>query len=123
MYPVPNAVRIVANDFEGNEPLRQEVVNTFPKYGNGDPGVDGLARRVADIAFDALEHADNPDGILLFPALYSLYHHYKGMKDIPATPDGRRRGEPISENQSAVYGADSGGLSAMLRSAAPRWAD
>jgi len=37
---------------------------------------------------------------------------------MPATPDGRRAGEPISENQSPTYGANCKGISATLLSAA-----
>ena len=35
-----------------------------------------------------------------------------------ATPDGKRRGELISENQSPTYGADQNGVTALLKSVA-----
>jgi formate C-acetyltransferase len=37
-------------------------------------------------------------------------------KNTGATPDGRMKGEPISENQSPAYGADKSGVTACLNS-------
>lgn len=109
---------ILLKGFEGHEQLRQEIINTIPKYGNNDEEVDAIARRVTEIGYDAMESIDNPSGLIMFPGLYSLYVEYLWMSEVPTTPDGRRKGEPISENQSAVHGADSNGLAAMLQSAA-----
>lgn len=113
-----NFAAIVRADFAGHELLRQEIVNRIPGFGNDIPEVDDLARRLSEIAFAALETAPNPDDHLLFPALYSLHHHTRWGAELPATPDGRRAGAPLSENQSPVHGADSAGLSALLRSVA-----
>ena len=104
--------------FVGHESLREEIVHRLPKFGNDLVEVDSLARRVADIAFDALDQARHPGGHLLFPALYSLYLHVPWGAEMPATPDGRRRGEPFSENQSPVHGADRRGITALLHSVA-----
>lgn len=79
---------------------------------------DALARRVCEIGLDALEAAPNPDGFLLLPSIYSLYCHIGWGQQLPATPDGRLPGEPISENQSPVHGTDRAGLTALLRSVA-----
>ncbi|MFH1570910.1 MAG: pyruvate formate lyase family protein [Gemmatimonadota bacterium] len=111
-------VRVVRDDFSGEELLRQEIFNHVPRFGNDRPEVDELARQVSTIAFDALEAADNPDGHLLFPALYSLHHHMRWGAELPATPDGRRAGEPLSENQSPVHGSDRAGITALLKSVA-----
>lgn len=35
---------------------------------------------------------------------------------VKATPDGRKDGEPFSENQSPTYGADKNGVTALLKS-------
>ncbi|MEN6645539.1 MAG: pyruvate formate lyase family protein [Armatimonadia bacterium] len=109
---------IVANRFAGHEPLRQEIVNALPKYGNDQIEADELARRVCEIALDALAAAPNPGSCLLFPAIYSLHCHLGWGDQLPATPDGRLTGEPISENQSPVLGTDRAGITALLRSVA-----
>jgi len=80
--------------------------------------VDALARRVCDIALDALEEAPNPEGYPLLGAIYSLHCHVPWGQAMPATPDGRRSGEPVSENQSPVHGTDREGVTALLRSVA-----
>jgi formate C-acetyltransferase len=48
------------------------------------------------------------------PSFYSLERDNSWAKDIPATPDGRRSGTPISENQSPTYGSDRNGITALL---------
>ena len=111
-------VQIARDDYSDHEPLRQELLNRIPRFGNDQLEADALAHRVSLIAFDALSAADNPDDHLLFPALYSLHHHTNWGRELPATTDGRRAGDPLSENQSPVHGADRAGLSALLNSAA-----
>lgn len=115
---LPELVAIARRDFAGEELLRLEIRHRLPRFGNDDPRVDGLARRVSLLALEALDAAPNPDRHLLFPALYSLHHHVPWGRQLPATPDGRLAGEPLSENQSPAHGADRAGLSALLRSVA-----
>lgn len=117
-FTLPQFLKIVADGFAGHERLRQEVLTSLPKYGNGDPGADELARRVCELALDALEAAPNPDAHLLLPSIYSLYLQVPWGEQLPATPDGRLQGEPISENQSPAHGTDRAGVTALLRSVA-----
>ena len=117
-FALPEFLALVASGFAGHEDLRQEIVNSLPKYGNDDAEPDGLARRVCEIALDTLERAPNPDGHVLFPSIYSLYCHVAWGQQLPATPDGRLAGEPISDNQSPTHGTDRTGTTALLRSVA-----
>ena len=55
---------------------------------------------------------------MIVPSFYSLERDNSWAEEIPATPDGRRNGSPISENQSPTYGADKNGLTALLCSVA-----
>jgi formate C-acetyltransferase len=109
---------IVDSNFEGQESFRQELVNRMPKFGNDEPDVDAITRRAAVLVTDIIEAAFAAAGLKVIPGFYSLFtHHWIGV-NLPATPDGRRSGEPISENQSPVYGTDSKGMTALLKSAA-----
>ena len=117
-YTLPEFMAIVDADFAGQEPLRQEILHHIPKYGNNNTQADAIARQVSEIALNSLFKAENPDEHLLFPALYSLHNHIWWGRDMPATPDGRRANDPVSENQSPTYGADRAGLSALLLSVA-----
>ena len=50
------------------------------------------------------------------PSFYTLFNHQRFGRETGATPDGRLSGEPLSENQSAVYGCDKQGVTALLHS-------
>lgn len=115
---LPQMVEILDADFVGHESLREEIIHRLPKFGNDLDEVDSVARQVGDIVCDAVDAARHPGGHLLFPALYSLYLQVPWGGDLTATPDGRRRGEPFSENQSPVHGADRQGITALLKSVA-----
>ena len=57
-----------------------------------------------------------PHSITFWPSVYT-YHSNKGMgAQLGATPDGRKRGENVSENQSPSYGTDLNGATACLSS-------
>ncbi len=107
----------LANDFSGHETLRQRLLNQTPKYGNDDDYADGLAVRVFELLFEAVDGRPNTKGghyrINLLP---TTVHVYFGSV-IGATPDGRKAGEPLSEGISPVQGADRRGPTAVLKSA------
>jgi pyruvate formate-lyase/glycerol dehydratase family glycyl radical enzyme len=112
---------ILNADFEGNEALRQRLRNRCPKYGNDDDGVDGFAVAVADAFCDEVVRCnDVPHNIVFWPEIYSYHHHSPRWfgSEVGATPDGRRRGETLSENQSPTYGMDRRSPTACLNSMA-----
>lgn len=108
---------ILEADYEGHEDFREELVRAMPKYGNGDPRADVWARRAAEALLDAARDAGRETGFMVMPSFYSLEHHNAFGAALGATPDGRKAGEPVSENQSPTHGADTGGPLALLRSA------
>ena len=109
---------ILAADFVGHEPLLAELKTRMPKYGNGIAEVDELAARAANVLIDAAEAAGLSEGFLAMVSLYSLTHHAQYGSVIGATPDGRRNGETISENQSPAHGMDTNGPTELLKSVA-----
>jgi formate C-acetyltransferase len=116
-YSLKEFLEIVDSNYEGQEPLRQELVNRMPKFGNDEPEVDALTRRAAVLVADIIEKAFAASDMRVIPGFYSLHtHHWIGV-NLAATPDGRCAGEPISENQSPVYGTDTEGATALLKSA------
>ena len=52
------------------------------------------------------------------PSFYSLTQHAGFGSVIGATPDGRKAGSTVSENQSPTHGADRSGPTALLASVA-----
>jgi len=108
-------VAIVASDFAQHEALRQEVL-LFPKFGNDVDEADQWATAAAHSLCDALESQDAPG--IRYGGFFSLVSHVSYGHDLPATPDGRLAGTPISENQSPVVGMDRAGPTALLKSVA-----
>ena len=109
---------ILAANFEGNEVVRQRLMNRYPKWGNDDDEVDAIAVEIAEcFCQEVLKHRDPVVGVC-WPGIYS-YHRFKPKGAISgATPDGRLAGTPLAENQGPGPGRDLLGPTAMLRSMA-----
>lgn len=105
------------SDFEGQELLRQRLINRTHKYGNDDDYADGLMRRVFESFFAAVDGRPNSKGgqyrVEMLP---TTCHVYFGSV-VGATPDGRRAGMPLSEGISPVQGADRNGPTSVIKSA------
>lgn len=115
---IPDLTAALHADFLGAEPLRQHLVNRAPKYGNDDDAADRWMVRVFDELFRLIDGRPNTKGgVHRLEMLPTTCHVYFGSV-CDATPDGRRRGAPLSEGISPVQGADRRGPTAVLQSAA-----
>jgi pyruvate formate-lyase/glycerol dehydratase family glycyl radical enzyme len=102
-------------NFEGKEAIRQLCLNA-PKYGNNDPYVDSIGRRIE-------EHFG-----LLAKNYTTAYGGEQDLRYVPvtihipcgavtgATPNGRKAGEPLSEGVSPSQGCDINGPTSTLLS-------
>ena len=111
--------RAMRADFAGHEPLRQMLRNRSAKYGNDDDYVDGIVKEIAEHFCDEVHaRARNPQGPgpKRAPGFMAFGIHHKS--DTPASPDGRRRGEPTANSFSPSVGMDRAGPTAALRSVA-----
>jgi formate C-acetyltransferase len=109
---------ILMSDWEGKEALRLTVKNRFPKYGNGIPEVDVLARDTVKHLSSVISGRPNAKGGKYRLGLFSINWRWEMGEKTAATPDGRRKGETLSQNSSATFGADKNGATAHLLSAA-----
>jgi len=105
-------------DFEGQEELRQMLLNKAPKYGNDDDRADGFARLAAEIYCRAVEKHRNFRGGWYSPGLYSVTTHIAFGLMVGATPDGRHADQPLSLGIGPAHGRDRCGPTAALKSAA-----
>ncbi len=105
-------------DFDGYERLRQRLRNRAPKYGNDEESVDVLAKEVAETFCDCVHQAPGNQGEngAKRAAGFMLFQIEK-KKDLPATPDGRRKGDPVANSLSPSVGMDRSGPTAVLMSA------
>jgi pyruvate-formate lyase len=112
-------VAILLDDFQGHEVLRQRLMREPLKYGTGNAEADALALRVVELIHRQLAGQRNIRGGRYRVAYFSLGSHVVDGFFLGATPDGRRRGMPISNGVSPSNLVDSsGGPQACMRSAA-----
>jgi formate C-acetyltransferase len=106
----------VNNNWEGQEELRQNIHKIVPRYGNDDPYTDDIAKWVADNFAAKVNSATGPRGNHFSAGLYPVAMHVLYGMMSPATPDGRKAGEPLSDGISPVQQMDKSGPLATLKS-------
>ncbi len=115
---LPTFIQILDANFDGQEALRRRLVNKTHKYGNDDDYADELMTRTFKMLFQAIDGRPNTKGgAYRLEMLPTTCHVYFGQVCL-ASPDGRLKGEPLSEGISPVQGADRQGPTAVLKSAA-----
>jgi len=103
-------------NFDGYESLRQTLANKAPKYGNDDPYADEIAREVSRFwTEEALRHV-SPTGKRYRGGYLSWNYWVAYAPSTAATPDGRRRGQFLSNAVCPVNGADRKGPTAVIKS-------
>lgn len=106
-------------DWQGNG--YSEMKNLFiqaPKYGNGDPYVDLIAKDLFAFWVETLGALTTVWGGTMKPSGISITAHGPGGALTGATPDGRNAGENLADGtMSPAQGRDTHGPTASLRSA------
>lgn len=105
------------DDFEGHEELRQAILEDCPKYGNDDPAVNALFAEVAGSWCSAIEGHGNYLGGPVLPGFLAWTHWIGFGKETPATPDGRKAGQPIANSLAPSPGTTPKGAPAVILSA------
>ncbi|MDD4822592.1 MAG: glycyl radical protein [Bacteroidales bacterium] len=103
-------------NFEGEEALRQFIINRTPFFGNDDAYADEIAVKVYDDLYDAIEGKPNTKGECFHLNMLSTTCHVYFGKVMGATPNGRLAGKAISDGTSPSHGADTHGPSAVVKS-------
>lgn len=105
-------------NFEGEERLRQLLLNKPPKFGNDDSYVDGIYREMVQfIAKNVQTWPDARGGTYSFNVHSQTVNVSHGAV-CGATPDGRRAGEAFCDNASPMMGRDMKGPTATVKSVA-----
>lgn len=109
-------MHILQQNWEGYEPLRQYVKNSYSYYGNDNDEADRYTARVLD-DFAALVEPLNGRCPIRFPAGVSTFgRQIEWAPARAATPFGSKRGEILSGNTSPTPGTDAAGATAVIRS-------
>ena len=103
-------------NFEGEEKMRQLILNRTPFFGNDDDYADDIAVRVYNDLVKAIEGRPNTRGGRTYLNMLSTTcHNYFGSV-CQATPNGRFAWFAISDGTSPSQGADSQGPTSVIKS-------
>ncbi len=116
-FGIERVLNAVLKNFEGEELLRQTIINRTPFFGNDDEYADSIAIKVYNDLVETIDGKPNikPGGKYHLNMLSTTCHVYFG-KVMGATPNGRLAGKSISDGTSPSHGADTHGPSAVVKS-------
>jgi formate C-acetyltransferase len=116
-FTMDRVLNAVLRDFQGEEVLRQTIMNRTPFFGNDNEYADSVAVTVYNDLVNAIDGKPNikEGGKYHLNMLSTTCHVYFG-KVMGATPNGRLAGKSISDGTSPSHGADTHGPSAVIKS-------
>lgn len=98
----------VKNNFEGAENIRLMLKN-IPRFGSPESLARNWAKKISTTYTDLVNSSPTPKHHLrVVPGLFSHGDIYMHGADLPATPNGRKAGEPISHSSEPDPGFASG---------------
>jgi pyruvate formate-lyase/glycerol dehydratase family glycyl radical enzyme len=109
-------VEAVKANFEGRESLRRMLLTRAPKYGNDDAYADEIAREVSRFWTEEVFKHLSSTGKRYRGGYLSWNYWIAYAPATAATPDGRRRGQFLSNAVCPVNGADRQGPTSVIKS-------
>ena len=114
MQELKSALR---SNWVGYEKLQAQAINRAPKYGRDDDHADQLARRVMDLwAGETWRYQTRATKAQYRPGMLSWNYWISSGYILPASPDGRAKGQFLSNAICPVNGADINGPTANANS-------
>ena len=108
---------VLKNNWEGNETLRQYILNHYTYFGNDNEEVDEIAANILGDFADFCAEVDKAGGPLRYPAGCSTFGRQINWLDLRmASPHGRKAGEILAGNFSPTPGTDKEGATAIIKS-------
>lgn len=108
---------MLARNFEGDEAWRQRLLREPAKYGNSEDSVDGLAKRIVEMAVRECGRHRTVFGAGFHPGLFAWVMHSVFGEATGATPNGRLAGLPLSPGPDPSPGRAQRGPTATILSA------
>ena len=105
-------------NFEGNERLRQLLLNKPAKYGNNNAHVDGVYREMMHFIADNVQQWPDARGGHYAFGIDSQTMNLSHGAVTGALPDGRLAGKPLCDASSPMMGRDVNGPTATVKSVA-----
>ena len=115
LVSLPGLVSLLDEDF-ASRPDVLSAARAAPKMGNADARADSLAKWTVDLWGHAFDGARNDRGGIFRPGLGSAMYYIWHVKELPASPCGRLRGEPFSANYAPSLDVPVKGPVSVVRS-------
>lgn len=115
-FSMETILQAIQNNFEGEEVLRQRIINRTPFFGNDDERADSIGQTVYKDLLKAIDGKPNVKGDKFHLNMLSTTCHIYFGKMTGATPNGRLAGKSISDGTYPSHGQDVNGPSAVIRS-------
>jgi len=114
---IDDLLKATKNNWEGFENLRQKLMSRVPKFANDEDYTDAIGRRLMDYFVERSRHHAARYPEIIFPCAAGTFSWYVMIgKEVGATTDGRRTGDPVAANLSPVPGTDLSGPTAAINS-------
>jgi len=109
-------LKAIDANYEGYEQLRQMFINEVPKFGNDIDYVDDIAREIWQFSNEEVRKHTGPLGNKNYPCMATVVSYLTGGLQTWATPDGRKAGDPLSNNVGPTEQRDVNGPVAHINS-------
>lgn len=111
-------IQALDNNFEGQERMRQLLLNKPPKFGNDNEHVDAIYREMTHFIAENVQTWPDARGGYYSFNVHSQTVNISHGEVCGALPDGRLAGEPLCDNASPMMGRDIKGPTATVKSVA-----
>ena len=116
-YSVCELREILANNFDGNEALRQRLLCDLPKYGNDIDEIDRyFGMFTSHIISECKKYMGEFTSGNLIPSVFCWVKHERFGRETGATPDGRLAGFPLGDGSGPCQGREMNGPTASILS-------
>ena len=111
-------IRLLRNNWEGAEPLRQYVRTRYTYYGNDADEADHWHSRLLNDFADIVHQCakDRPCPVAFIPGVSTFGRQVDWLPNRTATAFGYRKGDILAGNDSPTPGTDCEGATAMIKS-------
>lgn len=111
-------IRACDTNFEGQERIRQMLLNKPEKYGNNSPHVDAIYKEMMHYIADTVQQWQDARGGYYAFGIDSQTMNIPHGEVTGALPDGRMAGEPFCDASSPMMGRDVHGPTSTVKSVA-----
>ena len=101
---------------ENSEEMAEKARNLEKSFGKDIPEVNEFSHKLSKAIFSFTEEGELYKGLGFLSASIQFMSQVSAGKNVGATPDGRRCGEPLCDSLAAIYAKDTFGPTALLNS-------